>query len=219
MKIKDIMSYNVVTTPSDTSIAEAKRIMDAHHIAYLPVVDRNKLVGIVTARTIDKASPSKATSLSIWELSYLLDKTPVKQIMAKDVLTAEPEMDAEQVLAAAQKRRVGSAVVLEDGRVTGIVTTTDFIFKIVNPLLGIDAPGDRLEVAKSVQIGKGPGQLEKLMATIRKYGYKITTVHIEGDPMTEEAHDVCFHIFDGFDMDKLIQDFKDQGYAVRLRNR
>ena len=72
MKIKDIMTYNVVTIPSNTSIAEAKRIMTVHRITRLPVVDKNKLVGIVTARMIESVSPSKATSLSIWEVSYLL---------------------------------------------------------------------------------------------------------------------------------------------------
>ena len=183
MKIKDIMNYNVVTIPSNTGIAEAKRIMDAHHFSHIPVVDRNKLVGIVTSRNIESVTPSKATSLSIWELTYLLDKTTVKEIMEKDVFTVDSDMDTEQVLAIAQKRKIGSAVVLQDNKVVGIVTTTDFIYNIINPLLGIDMPGDRIEVAGAIFSSKGSGQLEKLIAIIHKFNYKILTIHIEGDPI------------------------------------
>ncbi|MEJ2740606.1 MAG: CBS domain-containing protein, partial [Dehalococcoidia bacterium] len=72
MKVRDVMSYNVVTLPSNASIAEAKRIMTAHNVKRVPVVDKGKLVGIITDRSIEHVSPSKATSLSVWELSYLL---------------------------------------------------------------------------------------------------------------------------------------------------
>ncbi len=219
MKIKDIMTYNVVTIPSDTSIADAKRIMEAHQISRLPVVDRNKLVGIVSSRTIESASPSKASSLSIWELTYLLNKTPVKEIMIRDVFTVEPDMDTEQVLAIAQKRRIGSAVVMENDKVVGIVTTTDFITNIINPLLGIDIPGYRIEISGAIYNIKGAGQIDKLIAIIHQFGFKIYTIHIEGHPIKQEVHDICFHIFDGHDIEKLLEEFKTQGYTARLRDR
>jgi len=193
--------------------------MTAHNITRLPVVDRNKLVGIVTSRMIESVSPSKATSLSIWEVSYLLEKTTVKEIMLKDVFTVGPDTDAEQALAGAQKRKLGSAVVVQDDKVVGIVTTTDFFNNIINPLLGIDLPGDRIEVTGAILKSKGSGQLEKLIAIIRKFGYKINTIHIEGDPMKQEVHDVCFHVFDGTDINKLLEEFRKEGYQVRLRNR
>ena len=82
MNVRDIMTTNVVTIPSSTSIADAKRIMEAHRIRRLPVVDKGKLVGIVTERRLESVSPSKAISLTVWELSYLLDKTPVREVMA-----------------------------------------------------------------------------------------------------------------------------------------
>ena len=125
MKIKDIMSYNVVTIPSNTSIAGAKRVMTAHHVTRLPVVDKGKLVGIVTERGIEHVSPGKATSLSIWELNYLLEKTTVKEFMQKDVVTVSPDTDAEEAVAIAQKHKVGSVVVVEKNRVVGIATTDD----------------------------------------------------------------------------------------------
>jgi acetoin utilization protein AcuB len=223
MKIKDIMSNNVVTIPSNTSIADASRIMIAHNITHLPVVDNNKLVGIVTTRTIESVFPNNTTSLSIWEMKYVLGKIQgkitLKDIMAKHVLTVDPDMDCEQVLALAQKYKVSSAVVLQDNYVVGIVTTTDFFKNIIDPLLGVDVPGYRVEIAGAIFTSKGPGQLEKLMTIIRKFDYKIHTIHIEGHPMKQEVHDVCFHIFDGQDINKLLEEFKNQGYTARLRNR
>jgi len=219
MKIRDIMNCNVVTIPSSTSIAEARRLMEAHRIKRLPVVDKGKLVGIVTSRGLDRVSPGQATSLSIWELSYLLQTTPVKDFMAKDVFTVHPDDDSEWVVAEAQKRQVGSAVVLEDKHVVGIVTSDDFFDKVIGPLLGVGLPGDRIEIAGAVFPRKGPGQLEKMIAVVRKFGYKIMTIHIEGDPLKQESLDVCFHVYDGQDIDALITEFQNQGYQARLRKR
>ena len=89
MLIREIMTTNVVTISSSTSITDAKRIMEAHRFQRLPVVDKGKLVGIVTARRLESVSPSKASSLTVWELSYLLNTTPVKEIMEKNVLDPE----------------------------------------------------------------------------------------------------------------------------------
>src|SRR3989304_4359870 len=99
MDVRDIMSSNVVTIPSSTSIADAKRIMEAHRFRRLPVVDKGKLVGIVTERRLESVSPSKATSLTVWELSYLLHKTSVKEIMERHVVTVSPDMTAEEATA------------------------------------------------------------------------------------------------------------------------
>jgi acetoin utilization protein AcuB len=217
MKVRDIMSYNVVTIPSTTSIADAKRIMTAHKIKRLPVVDKDKLVGIVTERGIEHVSPTKATSLSVWELSYLLEKTSVKEIMKKDLITVSPDMDAEEVVALAQKNHVGSALVMENDRVIGIVTNDDFFYRIINPLLGIDVPGTRIEIKDGIVRGKGAETLENILKTIHKLGLKITTIHIEG-PTDKTPRDVCFHI-DSDNVQQLVTDLKAQGLDVKIRNR
>ncbi len=218
MQVKDIMSYNVVTVPSSTSIAEAKRIMAAHRIKRLPVVDKGKLKGIVTSRSIEQASPSKASSLSIWELTYLLDRITVKEVMTKNVVTVPPDMDAEEVVALAQKNRIGSVVVMENDAIVGIVTSDDFFESIINPLLGINIPGTRIEVTGGLIKGKGLEQMENLVATIHKHGHKITTIHIES-PQEEINKVVCFHLQDSDKIEELVDDFKSQGFTVRVRNR
>lgn len=213
MNVRDIMTTNVVTIPSSTSIAEAKRIMEAHHFRRLPVVDKGKLVGIVTEHRLESVSPSKATSLTVWELSYLLDKTTVKEIMERDVITCSPDMSAEESLALAQNNKVGALVVVEDGRVVGISTTNDFFYKIVNPVLGLGDPGSRIEV-----IGGGNSKsLEEILSVINNLGLELNTIHIERLPDTE-ARDVCVHVKDG-DSSKLISALEAKGYKVRLRKR
>jgi acetoin utilization protein AcuB len=78
MQVKDIMTWNVISVSSDTPIMEARKIMESHKILRLPVVDRGKLMGIVTLNRIVGVGPSPATSLSIWEINYLLAKMKVK---------------------------------------------------------------------------------------------------------------------------------------------
>ncbi len=213
MQVRDIMTTNVVTIPSSTTITEAKRIMEAHHIRRLPVVDKGKLVGIVTERRLESVSPSTATSLTVWELSYILDKTPVKDIMERDVVTVSPDMTAEESLTTAQSNRVGSLVVVEDDKLVGIVTTNDFFYKIVNPILGLGEPGSRIEVT-----GGGESKdLESIISTINRLGLEITGLHVEKLPEATRRN-ACFHVNSG-DVSQLITELEGKGYQVSLIQR
>ena len=213
MQVRDIMTTNVVTIPSSTTITEAKRIMEAHHIRRLPVVDKGKLAGIVTERRLESVSPSKATSLTVWELSYILDKTPVKDIMERDVVTVSPDMTAEESLTTAQTNRVGSLVVVEDDKLVGIVTTNDFFYKIVNPILGLGEPGSRIEVT-----GGGESKdLESIISTINRLGLEITGLHVEKLPEATRRN-ACFHVNSG-DVSQLITELEGKGYQVSLIQR
>ena len=217
MYISDVMTTNVVTIPSSNSIADAKRIMTAHKVERLPVVDKGKLVGIVTARRLEQVSPSKATSLTVWELSYLLEKTTVKEIMEKNVVTVPPDMTVEEAVSVAQTNRVGSLVVLEDGIVVGIITTNDFFYKILNPILGVarggaPLPGTRIEI-----IGGGEGKaMEEIISTTNKVGLKISTIH--SMPPVEGAvrKDLCIHM-EKEDVSQLVSELESKGYKVNLR--
>jgi len=98
MKVGEIMSTNVVTVTEDTLVDDAKKIMDAHRIRRLPVMKKDKLVGLVTKHMLLEAAPSPATSLNIWELHYLLSKMTVKEIMVKNPFTISPDMPVEEAL-------------------------------------------------------------------------------------------------------------------------
>ena len=215
MFVKDIMTMNVVTIPSNTSISDAKRIMEAHRIRRLPIVDRGKLVGMVTEHRLEAYTPSKATTLSVWEIGYLLGNTPVKDIMEKNVVTVTPDMTVEEVLALAQEKAVGALPVLEDGRVVGIVTTNDFFYKIANPVLGIGMPGTRVEV-----IGKGDDKvIENVVSLANRQGIRIITIHVVNIPESpEEKKDIVIHL-DTEDTSKFVEELKSKGYEVILRTR
>lgn len=215
MFVKDIMTMNVVTIPSNTSISDAKRIMEAHRIRRLPIVDRGKLVGMVTEHRLEAYTPSKATTLSVWEIGYLLGNTPVKDIMEKNVVTVTPDMTVEEVLALAQEKAVGALPVLEDGRVVGIVTTNDFFYKIANPVLGIGMPGTRVEV-----IGRGDEKvIENVVSLANRQGIRIITIHVVNIPESpEEKKDIVIHL-DTEDTSKFVEELKTKGYEVILRTR
>jgi len=213
MYVRDVMTTNVVTIPSSTSVTDAKRIMEAHRFRRLPVVDKGRLIGIVTERRLESVSPSKATSLTVWELSYLLNKTPVKEIMEGNVVTVSPDMTIEESLTFAQTNKVGSLVVVEDGRVVGMVTTNDFFYKIVNPILGLGEPGTRIEVTE----GGESKALEEIISAINKHGLKITTLHIIA-PSEAAKKDVVVHL-DSEDVSQLVTELGGKGYKVSLRPR
>ena len=215
MFVKDIMTMNVVTIPSNTSISDTKKIMEAHRIRRLPIVDRGKLVGMVTEHRLEAYTPSKATSLSVWEIGYLLGNTPVKDIMEKNVITVTPDMTVEEVLALAQEKKVGALPVLEDGRVVGIVTTNDFFYKIANPVLGIGMPGTRVEV-----IGRGDDKVvENVVSLANREGIRIITIHVLNIPESpEEKKDIVIHL-DTEDTSKFVEALKTKGYEIILRTR
>ena len=87
MEVKDYMSTNVITVTPETTVMKALDLMKEHDIHRLPVVEDGKLVGLLTEELVAGHSPSMATSLSMHELNYLLNKTTASEIMQKQVLT------------------------------------------------------------------------------------------------------------------------------------
>ena len=213
MYVKDIMTTNVVTIPSKTSVADAKRIMQAHKFRRLPVVDKGKLVGMVTEHKLESVSPSKATSLTVWEIGYLLEKTSVKEIMEKEVVTVSPDMTVEEALSIAQSNKVGALLAMEGGRVEGVITTNDFFYKIVNKVLGLGEPGTRIEVSEA---GEGKA-LEDVLSCVNKHSLKIITLHVVAPP-EKGKNDLIIHL-DTDDVSQVVNELKGKGFSVTERKR
>jgi len=149
MKVGDIMSTNVVTVTEDTLVNDAKKIMDAHRIRRLPVMKKDKLVGLVTKHMLLEASPSPATSLNIWELHYLLSKMTVKEIMVKNPFTISPGMPVEEALQLGQEKGYGAFPVVDDGRLVGVVTESDIV-RMMTRVLGVkEQRGVRIDIRSS----------------------------------------------------------------------
>ena len=125
MKVDDVYTRNAVVVGPDTSAPEARQLMAEHDVRRLPVVEDGKLVGIVTQTDLLKAAPSPATSLSIWELNYLLDKIKVAELMTREVVTTTPDTELQTVAKIMAERKIGGMPVVEGDRVVGIITESD----------------------------------------------------------------------------------------------
>jgi acetoin utilization protein AcuB len=161
MRIRDIMSTNVVAVSEDTSIHDARKIMKAHKIRRLPVLKKDKLVGLVTERMLLEASPSPATALSIHELHYLLAKMTVKEIMVRNPFTISPDMPAEDALQLGQEKGFGAFPVVEDGKLVGIATESDIV-RIMTKILGVREDGTRIDIRASRDFGNMQSIMEVL---------------------------------------------------------
>jgi acetoin utilization protein AcuB len=152
MRIKDFMSTNVVAVDGDTTLHDARKIMEAHKIRRLPVMRKGKLVGLVTERMLLEAAPSPATALSIHELQYLLAKMTVKEIMVKAPHTVSPDMPAEEALQLGQDMGYGAFPVVDNGRLVGMVTESDIV-RIMTRVLGVRIKGTRIDLKVTKQFG------------------------------------------------------------------
>lgn len=168
MLIGERMSYPVITVPTDMPINEALTLMRREKIRRLPVTDKGNLVGIVSDVDLLNASPSPATSLSIWEMNYLLSKITVKDVMTKQVLTVFEDTPIEEAARIMADNKIGGLPVVRGQEVVGIITETD-LFKIFLELMGAREKGIRM----TIMVDNVPGQLAKIANAIASEGGNI----------------------------------------------
>lgn len=137
MRVRDIMTTKVITVSSNTTISNADELMSKHKIRRLPVVDKGKLVGVISKDGILNATAPEHTPIAIWRLPHFFFGMKVKEIMSKKLVTATPDMTATGAAYLAQKEKVGCLPVMDNNKLVGIVTTNDFFYRVLNPLLGI----------------------------------------------------------------------------------
>ena len=190
MAVKDFMTRKVVYISPDTTIAHAADIMRDQKLHRLPVIENDKLVGLVTEGTIAEASPSKATSLSIYEMNYLLNKTKVKDVMIQDVVTISQYASLEDATYLMLKNKIGTLPVVDNEQVYGIITDRD-IFKAFLEVSGYGEKGVRMRFVTEDEVGV----LSHIIALLveenlnisntvnipRKDGKVVIEVQIDGD--------------------------------------
>jgi acetoin utilization protein AcuB len=213
MLISDIMKTNIISIPSSTSLLEARRIMDAHSIRRLPVIDDQELVGIVTKDDLDKLGSSQLPTYSFNELIYMRNRMTVEDVMHRDIVTVTRETTIEAAVALAQGKRVGSLLVTESGKVVGIVTTNDFFLGVLNPLLGIGLPGSRIVV---IHCFSG-SDIEKVIGALNSLNISITNLFVSEFPSTGK-HDLIVHL-DTPDATTALETIRNLGFTVMVRSR
>jgi len=127
MYVKDLMTAHPITVPLDMPVIEAKQLMARMRFRHLLVVDGTRLAGIVTDRDIKLNMPSPATSLSVWEVNYLLARLTVGSVMATPVITVEAGREAGEAARVMLDHKIGALPVLDGGDIVGILTESDFV--------------------------------------------------------------------------------------------
>ena len=152
MAVKDFMTRKGVYISPNTTIAHAADMMREQKLHRLPVIENDQLVGLVTEGTIAEASPSKATSLSIYEMNYLLNKTKVGDAMIRDVVTISQFASLEDATYLMLKNKIGILPVVDNEQLYGVITDRD-IFKAFLEVSGYGEEGVRLRFVTENKVG------------------------------------------------------------------
>ncbi|HOV38204.1 MAG TPA: CBS domain-containing protein [Spirochaetales bacterium] len=172
MFIKYVMTHNPITITPDTTVTDAQAIMRREKIHHLPVLDKhNKLIGLVTEKDLLYASPSPATTLSVFEMSALLSKLKVEKVMSKHVIAIQENTLIEDAAHTMADNDIGGLPVLRDDVLVGIVTESD-IFRLFIELFGTRKKGVRI----TALISEEPGQLARVTAAIAEKGGNIISI-------------------------------------------
>lgn len=166
MLVKDRMTTNPVTVTPDTPVAEALSFMRQNSIRRLPVLNKKqRLVGIVSEKDLLYASPSPATSLSVYEIGYLLSKLKVEEIMTSEITSVSSDAPLEEAARLMVDHQVGGLPVVDKRELVGIITETD-VFKTILEMMGARQPGIRL----TLSVRDKPGILSNITGTIAALG-------------------------------------------------
>jgi acetoin utilization protein AcuB len=145
MLVRDVLTPNVISVSPKTTLPEAVRLMRERGIRHLPVVEDGKLVGIVSDRDLKRAMASPATSLEVHELTYLLNRLAVGEIMTRTVITIGAMFPVEEAARLMVMEKVSALPVTDADRLIGIVTETDVLDLFVRAM-GAGTPSSRLDV-------------------------------------------------------------------------
>jgi len=169
MLVRERMSTNPITITAETTMTDALRTMREHQVRRLPVLDeQGRMVGIVSEKDLLYASPSSATSLSIYEMHYMLTRLKATELMTSDVITVAPDVPLEEAARIMTDNKIGGLPVLENGKLVGIITETD-IFKVFLQLLGAREKGLRL----TLRIPERKGEIARITTEIARLGGNI----------------------------------------------
>jgi acetoin utilization protein AcuB len=180
MLVGERMSHPVIPVHPDTPVPEALTLMRREKIRRAPVILHGELVGIVTDRDLLHASASPATTLSIWELNYLLSKLVVAKVMTAEVLTVTEDTPIEEAARMMAENKIGGLPVMRGAQVVGMITETD-LFRVLLEMTGAREKGVRATVA----VPDRAGQLARLTRAVAEAGGNIIALStFAGDDMS-----------------------------------
>lgn len=153
MFVKDRMTVHPLFVDPSMPITDAQRYMKDNNIRHLPVVSKSKLVGLLTRETLVHALPSPVTTLSVWEMNYLLSKVKVEDAMVKDVVTVEENVPVEEAARIMMDKTIGCLPVMRGNALVGIITDFDLLCTMTE-LLGGRRIGLRITLSTTDEVGE-----------------------------------------------------------------
>jgi acetoin utilization protein AcuB len=168
MYVSDWMTKKVFTVEPDDYLADAISIMREKQIKHIPVLKSGRLKGIISDRDIKEYSPSKATTLDIYELHYLLAKTKIRAIMKTKVVTTTPDTPVEEAAMTLLDHAIGCLPVMEGGSLVGIISDRD-IYRALVDITGVRHGGHRI----CLTIEDRAGSIREVADIIRKHNFRL----------------------------------------------
>jgi acetoin utilization protein AcuB len=165
MFVGERMSRPVISVAPDAPVNDVLAMFKKEHIRRAPVLKEGKLVGIVSEGDLLNAAPSSATSLSVWEIHYLISKVKIKEVMSKKVITVTRDTPIEEAARIMADKKIGGLPVMDSERVVGMITETD-LFKVFLELMGARDKGVRV----TATIEDKTGELAKVTKAIANAG-------------------------------------------------
>ncbi|MGE5581993.1 MAG: CBS and ACT domain-containing protein [Bacillota bacterium] len=206
MFVKERMTVNPTTIADNASILEAGELLRKNDFTRLPVMHDGKLVGIITQDDLLKVSPSQATTLSVWELNYVLSKLVVKEVMTKNPISINSEATLEEAALLMREKEVGALPVVDNGKLVGIITESD-IFDAFLDLMGLKYTGTRLTIDLENRIGA----VADLTELIKKEGLNIISMALFTRDKT--SGELVMRL-DSPKSDALVEKLKAKGYRI-----
>jgi acetoin utilization protein AcuB len=190
--VENWMNPNVVTVDADDSMLDATKLLKEHNIRHLPVLEKGKLVGVITDRDLKRASPSDATALEAHELLYLIANIKVREIMTKNPITVPYNYTIEEAAELLLQARIsGMPVVDKDGDVIGTITQTD-LFKVLISLTGVGKKG----VQFAFLLEDRAGSIKDVADVIRAYGGRMASILSSYEKAPEGHRYVYIRMYD-----------------------
>jgi acetoin utilization protein AcuB len=190
--VENWMNPNVITVDADDSMLDATKILKEHNIRHLPVLEKGKLVGVITDRDLKRASPSDATTLEAHELLYLIATIKVREIMTKNPITVPYNYTIEEAAELLLQAKIsGMPVVDKDGDVIGTITQTD-LFKVLISITGVGKKG----VQFAFLLEDRAGSIKEVADIIRSYGGRMASILSSYEKAPEGHRYVYIRMYD-----------------------
>ncbi|GAF26883.1 FOG: CBS domain [Moorella thermoacetica Y72] len=206
MFVRDHMTPDPITVTKETSVLDALELMKKNKIRRLPVIQDGRLIGLVTERDILRVSPSPASTLSVFEVNYLVAKMTVKDAMIKRPVTVPPDMTIEEAALLMREHKIDNLLVMEKERLVGIITQTD-LFEALIKLFGLRRPGIRLTLKVVDRIGV----LADIARLVKEAGINIINV---ANRHKDDIYTYVVLRLATDDVSSLLPALEDRGYQV-----